>query len=279
MSAGLNLVRKWGISGSILAESGLQFLNHAIKVLFWSAIFVSYPAALRQCLPCKRSSPWRIRGGQSTTWHSSKQKNVSCWCIFLGQYHPYAPVISFHRKMEIPWKIEIRFFYFTILSTWMAAGHGTTVSVISLGVNCIFMSNHSQYTPVPKMQISAIRRVHFFRFKRKTYPHQLDSHRRTLWILLSLTFVPGLLSLLPNLAGVLPEPSPSHCRAGIWGAEWANQDKTCFLSLPALEFPAAGPDGERQRFSALSVHFTGRWKVSDLFCRRATLSFPPSILS
>lgn len=125
---------------------------------------------------------------------------------------------------------------------------------------------------------SALRRVHFSRFKCKTYSHQPDSYR-TLWRLLPLTFVPGLLSPPPDLAGALPVPSPSCCRAGIWGAEWANQGKTCFPSPPALEFPAAGPEWERQKVAVLSVCFTGVWKVSGLFCRKTTLGVPSFILN
>lgn len=84
MSAGLNSVRKRGMSGRILTESGLQFLNCTIKILLLWAIFVPCPAALRECFPCKRSSLWSIWGGQTTTWHSSELKNVSCWFIFSG---------------------------------------------------------------------------------------------------------------------------------------------------------------------------------------------------
>lgn len=255
MSAGLNSVRKRGMSGRILTESGLQFLNCTIKVLLLSAIFVPCPAALRECFPCKRSSLWSIWGGQTTTWHSSELKNVSCWFIFSGAVPSLCSRNQFWEKNgnSLENRNQVLFFLHFHTHRQLQGRAG-----VSLGVNCISMSDYSQYTPVPKMQISAMRKVHFCRFKPKPYPHQLDYFRRTLWIP-SLTFVPGLLSPPPDLAGALPEPSPSCCRAGIWGAEWANQGKTCFPSPPALEFPAAGPGGERQKVSALSVRFTGVW--------------------
>lgn len=89
---------------------------------------------------------------------------------------------------------------------------------------------------------------------------------------LSLTFVPGLLLLFlpPDLGVVLPEPSPSCCRARIWGAEWAEQGKTCFPSPPALEFPAASPGGQSRKFHCWVYKLQ---VLGDCFSRRQFLVF------
>lgn len=179
----------------------------------------------------------------------NEQENVSSWFIFLGQYPPHVPVSIFDRKMENHWKTQNRHFSSTYFLHMDGCRTQTHCLGSSFGSQLHLSSNDSQYTALPKMQISATRRVLFGRFKPKTYPHQLDSHSRALWIWQWLTFVPGLWSPPPDPAGVLPEPSAPCCRAGIWGAESANQGKTCFPSPPAPVFPAAGPDGESHKVS------------------------------
>lgn len=178
-----------------------------------------------------------------------QQENVSCWWIFLGQYHPNVPVSSFGRKMENHWKIENRLFSFTFFLYMDGCRAWTHCFSSFFGGQLHLNSEYSPYPAVSKMQTSAMRRVHFCRYKPKTHPQQPNSHSRALWKAQALTFVPGLWSPPPDPAGELPEPSAPCCRAGIWGAESANQGKTCFPSPPAPSFPAAGPDGERHEVS------------------------------
>lgn len=93
VSVGFNAVRKRGTTVWILAESGIQFLNHTNKV---PSMLVPSAIALGKHLPCRRLSPQR----RSEVDKIQPETLVSCWWITLRQYYPYAQVI-FWEENEI----------------------------------------------------------------------------------------------------------------------------------------------------------------------------------
>lgn len=166
MTKGFHAVRK-RIYRNILAVWGPQFLNHAISVLF---LFLQYLFPTVQHLDNAFLITDPLHGGSELdrTPCDSEQENVSCWWIFLGQYHPHVPVLTGE------WKLTGKQRAGTSLSPFfphMDGGRAWPHCFSSFfGSQLHLNSNYSPYAAASKIQISAIRRVHFCRFKPKTCP-------------------------------------------------------------------------------------------------------------